>query len=764
MKTPLHFRLSPDEWLIQENGWNKESQNAAESQFALGNGFLGLRGILEEVPHNARPGTYIAGLYDNTNAQETELVNLPNPIHFKMTVRGEKLGAVAMDYAKHKRFLDMKQGLLVRHTLYQDSRKRNYDYQSVRFVSMKDKNFIVMRVWLTPLDSNVEITVRTDTDVSTKNAGVLTEGWKQHYQVTKVTQSRKYDYVCVKTLEKEILVAYLSYLTYTMGNKPLETSDHAFHLRLRKGQTVCFTRIVCVLSSPEQLEGPLARKIRKKLDWGIQQGFDGLLKRHKSMMKRLWQCSDIRIKGDLEIQRAIRFNIHHMLICAPQDGGNSSVGAKTLSGEGYRCHVFWDTEIFLLPFYIFTQPDVAKNMLLYRYYRLDAARKNARKNGYHGAQFPWESADRGQECTPSWAKNYDGKIIAVKTGELEHHIVADIAYAVYNYFQVTSDSDFMFEYGCEILFETARFWASRVKLNKKTRRYEIRNVIGPDEFHEHVHDNAYTNMMAKWNLLAANRLYFRFKRENPAWLETLARNIRLEKEEVLTWKQIASRINIHVRKDGIIEQFRGYFTRKSVRITARDEFGMPDFPVGLDISFINKTQFVKQADVVMLLCLLPTISSQRVKKRNYFYYMNRTLHKSSLSPSAHAFLASEIGEIDEAYRLFQIALYMDLRNIYRNVDAGVHAACIGGAWQAAVNGFGGLRIEQNRLCFKPKLPASWKELAFAVQWRGWVLHFRIDQKKMKVYVKAKKKTLVPLKVNNKVYELRENKWRTITYG
>lgn len=753
--------LSPEAWLIKEKHWEKNLQNVRESQFAQGNGYLGLRGILEETPYNAVPGTYLAGLYDHTNAQETELVNLPNPVHLKLTSGGEKLGAVAMDQSKHIRFLDMRQGLLTRHTLYQDVRKRKYDYQSMRFVSMRDKNFIVMRTWLTPLESDAEITVKTDTDISTSNAGVITEGRKRHYQVVKVAQFKKYNYLCVKTLEKEILVAYLSHLTYSIGKRTFETTDHAFRLKIKKGRTVCFTKVICLVSSTDKLEGPLEKHTTKKMDWAVKQGFEALLERHSNAMKRLWQFSDIKIKGDAESQQLIRFNIYHMLICAPQDDGRSSVGAKTLSGEGYRGHIFWDTEIFLFPFYLFTQPDKAKNILLYRYYRLDAARKIALRNGYRGAQFPWESSDTGEESTPSWAKNFDGKVIAVKTGRFEHHIVSDIAYACYHYYQATQDIDFMLEYGLELFLETARFWASRGRYDKKTRRFRIRHVIGPDEFHEDIHDNAYTNMMAKWNLLAAYRLFFEFKRRYPAALKTIQRNIRLERREVQGWRQTASGIIPSVRKDGVIEQFQGYFKKKPVRITQRDKFGMPDFPVGLDLSLLNKTQFLKQADVIMLLYLLSTLFSLKTKKCNYQYYAARTLHKSSLSPSVHAILAAETGRLDESYHYFQIASAMDFKNIYGNTDSGIHAACLGGAWQVIVNGFAGLRIKQKRLCFSPKLPPVLREIRFTLMWQGCPLFLRITHRNMRFYYKSKEEKTAALSIQKNNRTLKPNQWQTV---
>ncbi len=223
--------------------------------------------------------------------------------------------------------------------------------------------------------------------------------------------------------------------------------------------------------------------------------------------------ADVAIEGTSDIQKNVRFNIYHMLICANEDQGFSSIGARTLSGEGYRGHIFWDAEIFLLPFYAYVMPDVAKNMLMYRHKRIQQAKVIAKEKGYEGAMFPWESAGTGEEETPSWAKNLDGKIIFIRTNDLEHHIASDIVYAIVQYFQVSDDKEFMKTCGYEMIFEIARFWASRTVCNKKGR-YEIRNVIGPDEFHEDVNNNAYTNVMAKWCLLTAHKYYNSLKEKS----------------------------------------------------------------------------------------------------------------------------------------------------------------------------------------------------------------------------------------------------------
>jgi kojibiose phosphorylase len=754
MKNKFNHLLSKRSWLIQEDAWKRHDITAWESRFAQCNGVVGIRGILEEVPSDSVPGTFIAGLYDKISAQETDLVNLPNPLHFKVSVNGEKLGMGSMDAASHARTLDMRNGILTRHTVFQDSRKKKYDYQSIRFVSMNNENLIVYRIFITPLDQTAQITIRHDIDIGVTNHGVLTEGNKRHFQIANVYQSQNHDYVCVKTHEKGTMIAFASSLICQVGSKEIVTGDPAFDIKLKKGQTACFTKIIALNPSRDPNAGLLERSTQVILSTALNQGFENLLRQHIRSFRAQWTTSDVQVSGTGEIQNAIRFNIYHMLIAGPRRTGEASVGAKTLSGEGYRGHIFWDADIFLVPFFIWTYPQIAKNMLIYRYDRLGPARELAKKNGYKGAQFPWESADSGEETTPKWAKDFDGRIIKVKTGDLEHHIVADVAYTVYKYYAVTGDDDFMVRYGYEMLFETARFWASRVQLNKKRKSYDIRRVIGPDEFHENVNNNAYTNFLARWNLLVAQRMFLKFKREHKLIHAALCKRLNLKIREVNTWGRIGNKIYFNVRPDHVIEQFEGYFKKKRVRITTYDKHGLPDIPVGLDLRKIGTTQFVKQSDVIMLFQLFPKFFKRIAKQRNYEYYITRTLHKSSLSPSVYAAIGNEVGDQERAYGLFLAALLVDLEDVRGGLKDGIHGASLGGVWQTVVNGFGGLKLNDKIVVLEPNIPKSWRSLSYSVRWHNMDIHIKTNHRSLEIRTaSAPRKLHLPILVNGHLHHL-----------
>jgi len=754
---------SDESWLIREDGWVRSLQPIRETQLALGNGFLGSRAVLEEMPYDATPGTYIAGLYDRIGSQVTELVNLPNPFNFKMMLKGEKLGVITMDVLNHARVLDLRQGILTRHTVFMDSKKKRYDYQSLRFVSSHNKNIGVMQVILTPLDDNAKVSIETGIDTSVYNAGTVTEGRKKHFRVKELGQFDNEGYIIVQTFSKQNFVIIRSGFYYeTLGKKTL-AEDNVFELGLKKGQTITFTKIFYIdtVSKGDDLE-----KMKKSSEKGFRKSlslsFNKLLKRHTKAFRALSDMGEISIWGDPESEKNTRFNIYHMLICAREDGGLSSIGARGLSGEGYHGHIFWDAEIFILPFYLYTMPEVARNMLMYRYNRLDAARAIARKHGYKGAMFPWESAGTGVDETPGWAKDLDGKIIRIHTGSLEHHITADIAYSVHHYYNVTRDEKFMRNYGYEIVFECARFWISRIKYNRKSRKYEIKNVIGPDEFHDNVDNNAYTNMMAKWNLLLAHKMYHKLRKHDPKILKSLTQRLGVTAHEAVMWKNIAARIVFKIGKDQIIEQFKGYFKLKRIRINKWDEDYIPIISKKLTPRGFYKTQFVKQADVLMLLHLLSDVFSRETKKRNYDFYVERTLHKSSLSLPIYSLMAAEAGDMNRAFRYFDASLRTDISNIHNNVSEGIHTACIGATWQTFINGFAGVRVEKGMLSIAPNLPKTWRKALFSLHWRSNLIKFEVNNDKVKIQLIPEKKGSTKIKVFGTLHEISGNRVFTFT--
>lgn len=743
MKDFYKHLLSDDSWLIKQESWDQRNQGVHEAQFALGNGYLGSRAILEEIPYDAYPGTYIAGIYDRIAAMVPEIVNLPNPISFKIIARGEKFGMIAMDALKHERVLDMRQGLLKRRTLFLNAKKERFDYQSLRFFSMHNPHIGVMQIQFTPLDNEVDLVVESTIDTAVTNKGVLTEGRKTHFELVSFRNFKNINYIAVETHDGKTQVGYASYLKVTRGKRSFSTHKKILHFKINKGETLCFTKIFSIYTSRDVKTKALEHECLKALHNAIELRFNNLLRQHIRAWQKKWIAADISIRPKNDLQKALRFNIYHMLICGNEADKKVSIPARTLSGEGYRGHVFWDTEIFIFPFFIYTNPAVACNMLYYRYYTLDAARKNARNSGFKGALFSWESADTGEETTPTWHKDLDGNIIRIHTGEMEHHIVGDIAYAAYQYYLATKDEYFMGKAGLEIIFESARFWASRVEYNKIRRTYHIKHVIGPDEFHINVNDNAYTNAIAKYNLIIAHRLYKENRVKMHYRFKKLIKKIKLNEKETGHWQEISKGLVIPKSKDkSLIEAFEGYFRKKDVTVKELDKNFMPLLPRDISLKDIRKTQYVKQADVLMLLHLFGEFYTPEQKRENFSYYDKRTLHKSSLSPSIYATLGWQTGNFDRAYRYFLYSLNADLKNVHGNTFDGIHAASLGGTWQVVIYGFAGMKLGEEGLSFNPPLLSPGiKLIKFKVKYRDYNLIVSLRRKTIEFLPLSKHRTL-----------------------
>ncbi|HEX2118677.1 MAG TPA: glycosyl hydrolase family 65 protein, partial [Acidimicrobiales bacterium] len=371
--------------------------------------------------------------------------------------------------------------------------------------------------------------------------------------------------------------------------------------------------------------------------------------------------------------------------------------------------VFWDTEVFVLPFFIWTHPETARALLAYRHRTLPAARAKAARLGYRGALYAWESADTGEETTPEYVYLPDGTRLTILTGVQEHHIAADVAWAVWQYWHVTGDDRFVEDMGAEMVVETARFWASRTTAGDDGRHH-ICKVIGPDEYHETVDDNAYTNVLARWNLRAAAQLCDRF----PA----VAARLGVTAGQRTDWEEVAAGlVDNFDHATRLYEQFEGFFGLENVRavdLAPRPFTG--EMVVGVDR--LRRTQVVKQADVLMLGLLLPDEVDGEVQVANYEHYEPRTSHGSSLSPAIHALVAARVGALDDAVGYFHLAGGVDLDNRMGNAADGVHIATMGGLWQAAVFGFGGVRADGDAVRIDPHLPAGWARLAFPLRWRG----------------------------------------------
>ncbi|MDH4365281.1 MAG: glycoside hydrolase family 65 protein [Acidimicrobiia bacterium] len=446
-------------------------------------------------------------------------------------------------------------------------------------------------------------------------------------------------------------------------------------------------------------------------------GFEQLLAGHRRAWARRWRDADIVIEGDDELQLAVRFSLFH-LMASVGDGGEAAVGARGLSGPGYRGHVFWDADTFMLPFLAATHPEAARAMIAYRLNRLPAALEAARRLGRVGARFPWESAGSGRDVTPLSARNRTGQLVPIRTGQLEEHIVAEVAWAATCYSEWTGDEAFAAGPGRDLLVHTARYWASRIRFDEEGLGH-IYGVIGPDEYHEPVDDNAFTNLMARWNLRRAASAVDAY-----GWAAAgpgAPGGGRGEdgEAEVQRWRAMAEALVDGYDPDtAIYEQFAGFHELEPLLISEV----APRRPIAADLLLgaerVSQAQVLKQADVLMAHHLLPEEVEPGSLEPNLRYYEPRTAHGSSLSPGVHASLLARARNYEPALEALRLAARMDLDDLTGTTAGGLHLATMGSLWQALAFGFAGLRPRRGRLGIDPRLPPSWGSLEIRVRFRG----------------------------------------------
>jgi len=726
-----------ESWLVQEPSFVPKKQRQMETVFTVGNGYLGTRGSLEEGYPGDLPATLIAGLYDDAPLVHTELVNAPNWTVLRIDIEQERFCLAQGEVLSHRRTLDLSCGILKRHVRWRSPKGHTVELVFERWASMDNPHLCALRLLVTALDFEGELEVQGIIDGVTETPGVLPphEVGLSHWQPLDHGFPRpRQAYLRLSTKRSHIeLCAAIGLEVEGPGETryahcpcPRQPGVNA-RFRLRKGETAVVTKLAAFFTSSEA-NNPLDEAL-DTLNQAVEQGYPTLLRAHRSSWQGLWETCDVQIEGDPDVQTAVRFNLYQLLIAAPHHSEHVSIPAKTLSGFGYRGHIFWDTDVFMLPFFALTQPKVAKNLLLYRYRTLPGARTKAHRMGYQGALYAWESAAEGRETTPRWLPSEGEEPIRILCGELEQHVTADVAYAVWFYWQVTADDPFMRDYGAEILLDTAAFWASRVEYNSKQGRYEIRNVMGPDEYHERADNNAYTNALARWNIDAALEVWAWLNDHYPKQASALRGKLGLEEEELARFRDVAAGMYVpHDPDTGLIEQFQGFFRLEDVDLEAYAQ-RRSSFQALLGHEQVQQSQVIKQPDVLMLLFLLRDRYDLRTKRVNWDYYEPRTDHDfgSSLGPPIHAALGAELGLTEKAYEHFLRAAWVDLKDLRGNTGDGIHAASAGGLWQALVFGFGRLKLAPEGPKAWPRLPEHWERVTFRICYRGRKFLFELVQ-------------------------------------
>ncbi|HEX7088076.1 MAG TPA: HAD-IA family hydrolase [Vicinamibacterales bacterium] len=712
-------------WQVEQEGFDPAREHAMESLFAVGNGYLGVRGSPDRPLPGSQGDLFVAGIYDRKHLprpyseQEflgdgrddnlySELVSMPFPFRVSVEVDGCVLEVGGPHMRQYQRRLDLRRAELHGAVSFDVGAGRRVEIRTRRCASQADLHLVLQEVRVCLANHSGELAVDfslADPELAARHPHLTAAGVEE-----------------IDGVEVHVFRTLASGFVIALASRAMRIGEDRAAVRWRGsasiGETRRFLRCTAIYTSRDT-DDPRKAAVDHVRAIGPE-AIDAAFREHAERWAGIWDAADIRIPGSPATEQALRFNACHLTSAADRDP-RISVGGRALTGRAYEGHIFWDVEMFKLPFYLYTAPDVARCLLLYRHHTLDGARRRAREFGNRGAFYAWESTVTGDDVTPRAIRlKTTGKVIPIFTGTQQIHITADVAHAVWRYWEATRDEVFLRDVGLEILIETARYWASRVV--RGPRGWHIRGVVGPDEYHHGVDDNAYTNWMARDNVEKAIEALrwaeSRYARERAA----LAERLRLEPAEVEQWSDVTAELYCPgPDARGVIEQFEGFFDLPRYPLPAEERFRAPISRL-FEWDEINRLQVIKQADVLMLLHVFPDAFPRDIVEANYRYYEPLTDHGSSLSPGIHAAIAARLGLREDAERYWRESLWLDLSNSMSNSALGIHPACMGATWQALVFGFLGVRFDEEGPVVDPdaaaRLPEDWHGVSTTLAWRG----------------------------------------------
>ncbi len=728
-------------WEIIQERFDPDQLVTTGSNFMIGNGYLGYRGTFE----NWGPEEFVACVVTDTwdqakGSRWSELCNVPNGLFTEITLDGETCSLFDGSLPEYEHRLDLRWGLNTRKLRWEGPRGKALVVESRKFASKASPHLLVQQLTIkSPDGGTVEL-----------KTGIEGDAWSLNGDHFKTLQPAELDGgligISLQTGELQTDIAVVEGL-WLRGASPsgisVKQSEKGIfrylEFELEAGAEIILEKVVSITHSNE-VESPLKTAWEEVKEAGGK-GFASLLKEHQATWDAFWELSDIVIEGNTEAQVLTRFNLYQAFIATPTHA-NLPVGARGLSCQVYQGAAFWDQETYNLPMYAFTHTEVARRLVAYRYDTLDGARRKAKRLGYYGAFYAWTSGKTGDELFPDFffTDVLTGRPIRNHFNCWQIHISPDVVYGIWLYYQATGDWEFLREQGAEVLFEVAQFLVSRVHFKKDKNRYEIIRVLGPDEYHENVDNNAYTNYLSRFSLQKACEVYDRMEAEVPDLLDALLSKLDIEPGTRHDWEEIARLLYLPQPdpRTHVIEQFDGYYQLEDIRPEAlRKRLIDPDEYWGWPNGIAVHTQVLKQADVIQLLAMLDGFPRE-VLTANYEYYEPRTEHGSSLSPSVHALVASKAGHQEEAYRYFMESATIDLYNASKKVMSGgsflggIHTAAAGGVWLILVKGFAGFELTDKGVAFRPALPTTWKAFRFKIRVRGCLLEVHLSEKGIRI--------------------------------
>ena len=733
-----------DEWLIVEEGFHPEMNRESESIFSIGNGYMGQRANFEEkYSGDSMQGSYIAGVYypDKTRVgwwkngypeYFAKVLNAPNWIGIDLSIDGVPVDLAQASIISFARTLNMKEGYLERSFRLTVDGNKTVEINARRFVSMAEPDLGIIRYSVKSIDFRGELgfTVYVDSNVRNEDTNYGEKFWEEVSREVGngsgviVTRTMKTDFYVATAMTYDLC---LNSEKISLEPKITDKQDYisnSFTVDLSPGNEAVLVKYASVLSSLNVEKGKLAEKSYKRLESAKSKGFSKLFSDHTGEWERIWASSDVVINGDAAAQQAIRFNIFHLNQTYTGKDERLNIGPKGFTGEKYGGSTYWDTEAFALPFFLKTSdPHVGRNLLIYRYKHLEKSIENARKLGFKNgaALFPMVTMN-GEECHNEWEITFE-----------EIHRNGAIAFAVYNYIRHTGDREYMGDFGLELLIGISRFWSQRATYSGNLNKYVILGVTGPNEYENNVNNNWYTNYLAVWTLSYTLKNIASLGKENPDKLKAVIgrTNLNIE-DETPGWADISENMhmpfdpkrNIFLQQDGFLDK----------EIRPASTLPPQERPLNQNWSWdrILRSCYIKQGDVLQGLYFFEDQFDTETLKRNFDFYEPITVHESSLSACIHSILASRIGNIEKAYELYLRTARLDLDDYNQEVSDGLHITSMAGTWLAIVEGFGGMRIIDDKIQLKPLIPEKWQSYSFHARFRHQLFEVRITASELKI--------------------------------
>ena len=713
-------------WKIVDNNYSEDIK-LKETLFALANGYLGVRANFEEgIPktNSSTRGTYINAFYESEEIQYGEklfgfpdrsqsIVNLIDSQSLTIEIGGENFSLFEGEVIDYSREVDFREGVVKRNVHWKSPKGNEIKISWKRLVSFLVKELFLIEVEVESVNftGTVKLSSLADGDVTnmvSEDDPRVGSSSAKSLQVIDVLQENESSFVSAQTLNTKQTVA--CGISHT-GSKPTDkkvncfenSTEHTFSYKIEPGNQISLTKFA-IYTDSRRHNSPLGQN-KELLSKAISQPFAYYQDAQKEYLKNFWDNADVSITGDEELQQGIRFNMYHLLQSVGKDQV-SNISAKGLTGEGYEGHYFWDTEIYIFPLFLFTNPELAKNLLEYRYSILESARKRAKEMGHNnGVLYPWRTI-AGDECSPFFP-----------AGTAQYHINTDISYSIIQYMEATDDVEFLLDKGMEMLIEISRLMFE-VGHFRRDGHFCIDSVTGPDEYTCIVNNNYYTNSLSKHLFVKTVDFFNKLKTSHPNELNSLVEKLGIENSELENFKNAGAKmllpfdekLQIHPQDDSFLDK----------KVWDFDNTPKEKYPLLLNYHPLTlyRHQVCKQADTLLAHFLLDKEEELDIIKNDFNYYEKITTHDSSLSTCIFSIMSNRVNQFSKAYDYFMNTARLDIDNLHHNSSDGIHTACMGGSWMSIVFGFAGMRLTNGMLTFRPHLPEKWESLQFSISFKG----------------------------------------------